>query len=385
MGRAAAWDLARQGEINAVRLLDASRPALDAAREELNRLLPGGDAAIETRLIDLSREERSSASASASPEGLTDALGDAAVALSAADYRFNEAITRAAIAARTHLCDLGGNLPMVDRQLALDEEARNAGVAVIPDCGLAPGLACMLAAWGVQRMDTPERVQIRVGGLPAHPKPPLHYKMVFAARGLLNEYLEPAEIVRDGERHIVPSLEDPEELEFPAPFGRLEAFMTSGGSSTLTRTLAGRVTDLNYKTIRYPGHMAAFSGMQALGLLGEDEVMGISPRKLVDEHLTDDDTDVVLVRSTVEGHHEGSAVRLVFEIIDHHDDTTGHSAMARTTAYAAAAVAHLLATGRVNKRGVVPGELALPLADYADAVRARGIKIVERSEVRTSP
>lgn len=223
-----------------------------------------------------------------------------------------------------------------------------------------------------------------MGGLPETPKPPLNYKMVFAARGLLNEYLEPAEILRDGERRVVPSLDDPEALEFPKPFGRLEAFMTSGGSSTLTRTLAGRVTNLDYKTIRCPGHGAAFASMRTIGLLSEDEVMGVSPRTLVetllDAHLTDDDTDVVLVRTTVEGKREGERIRLVFEIVDHHDDTTGHSAMARTTAYPAATVAHLLATGRIKKRGVIPGELALPLGEFVAAVRGRGIGIVERIE-----
>jgi len=379
MGRAAAWDLARQREISVVRLLDSRPDVLDAAREELERLSPrdGRGAAIETRTVDLDSEP-------APARRLIDALSDADVALSAADYRLNESVTRAAIATRTHLCDLGGNLPMVDRQLGLDSAARAAGITVIPDCGLAPGLACMLAAWGIERLESPTKVRMRVGGLPAHPKPPLHYKMVFAARGLLNEYLEPAEVLRDGKRLIVPSLRDREELDFPEPFGRLEAFMTSGGSSTLTRTFEGRVSELDYKTIRYPGHLAAFASMQAIGLLSEGKVMGVSPRhlveKLVEEHLSNEDTDVALVRSTVEGRHRGKRVRLVFEIVDRHDDTTGHSAMARTTAYPAATVAHMLATHRISKRGVIPGELALPLVEFANAVRARGIDIVERYE-----
>ena len=148
MGRAAAWDLARQAEIDAVRLLDSNRQALDAAREELERLLPRGSVQVETSVIDLN-----------SASGLVAQLSDASVAISAADYRFNEVVTRAAIAARTHLCDLGGNLTMVDRQLALDALASEAGVTVIPDCGLAPGLACMLAAWGVERLEAPESVQ----------------------------------------------------------------------------------------------------------------------------------------------------------------------------------------------------------------------------------
>ncbi len=280
---------------------------------------------------------------------------------------------------------------MVDAQLALSDEAERAGITVIPDCGIAPGLACMVAAWGVSRLDRVERVAIRVGGLPAHPKPPLKYKLVFSPRGLLNEYLEPAEVLRGGERVSIPSLTEVETVTFPEPFGELEAFTTSGGASTLPRTLQGRVPDLDYKTLRYPGHVAAFAGMQALGLLSEEplELGGgatLVPRELIErlvaERLSDDDTDVLLMRVVVEGLRDEQSVRLVFELIDRHDPTTGHSAMARTTAYSAAAVATLLGTGRVRCRGVVPGESALPLAELMEAVRARGLALTERCEAR---
>lgn len=197
MGRAAAWDLARQPGVDVVRLVDRDTEALKAAERELAKLLtetaPESKTKIEAERYDLADES-----------GLRRLLGGFDVMLSSSDYRYNELLTRAAIDARCHMCDLGGNLFVVERQLALDEDAKRQGVTIVPDCGLAPGMACLFAAWGVDRLDAVDNVKIRVGGLPAHPKPPLNYKMLFAVRGLTNEYLEPAEALRDGKIVRVP-------------------------------------------------------------------------------------------------------------------------------------------------------------------------------------
>lgn len=378
MGRAAAWDLARQPGVTLVRMVDRDPAPLARAEQEVATLIRTSapsrpEAKIDTECYDLD-----------DARGIVKLIAGFDVVLSSADYRFNEMLTRAAIEARTHLCDLGGNLFVVEKQLAMNDAAAKAGVTVIPDCGLAPGMACLLAAWAVDRLDRTESVRIRVGGLPAHPKPPLNYKLVFNPRGLTNEYLEPAEVLRNGEILRVPSLTEAEPIDFPEPFGRLEAFNTSGGSSTLPRTLRDRVKNLDYKTIRHPGHLAAFAGMAAIGLLDEEPVDGVVPRvfteKLIERALTDDDTDVVLVRVSVDGVKDGRPVRLVLEIIDHHEPKTGHSAMARTTAYPTAAIAYMLGVGAIQRRGVLPGELAAPLDSFVSAVRARGIDIAERWE-----
>jgi saccharopine dehydrogenase-like NADP-dependent oxidoreductase len=124
--------------------------------------------------------------------------------------------------------------------------------------------------------------------------------------------------------------------------------------------------------------------MHALGLLSETPVDGVVPRqfteKLIAQALQDGDTDVTLVRVTIDGTRDGKRSRLVLEVIDYHDPKTGHSAMARTTAYPAAAVAYMLGAGAVQKRGVLPGELAVPLDEFVSAVRARGIDVTERWE-----
>jgi len=238
-------------------------------------------------------------------------------------------------------------------------------------------------------LDHVDDVKMRVGGLPAHPKPPLNYKLVFSARGLMNEYIEPAEVIRDGSIMRIPSLKDVEELKFTMPYGQMEAFTTSGGSSTLPRTFLGKVKNLDYKTIRYPGHAAIFSAMQDAGLLSgvRDEsasVGTVSPRELtetiLEKTLSDDDEDVILLRVTVSGVHRGVEGQWVFELIDHHDVETGHSAMARTTAYSAATVAHMLLSGIIEERGVLAGESVVPLDRYIRTMRSRGINITERWE-----
>ncbi|MCA9523244.1 MAG: saccharopine dehydrogenase NADP-binding domain-containing protein [Myxococcales bacterium] len=376
MGRAAAWDMARQEGVELVRLVDRDLAQLEQGALELHELakhpeLPSYHTRVETRQVDLD----DTTTYGALFEGI-DAV------LSSADYRFNRGLTKAAIEAGVHLCDLGGNLFVVRDQLACSAEAEARGVTVVPDCGLAPGMACMLAAHGVEQLERVDEVRIRVGGLPKNPKPPLHYKLVFSVRGLTNEYLEPAEVVRDGVTQMVPSLTEIESLEFPPPFGLLEAFHTSGGISTLPQTLVARVPNMDYKTIRYPGHGAVFHAMDSLGFFSEELVNGVNPRSfteaMLERALDDSDTDVVLVRVTLKGMREGAPATLTFEVIDEHDPRTGHSAMARTTAYPAAAVAYMMASGAIAKRGVLPGEVALPLGAYVDAIRARGIAIDER-------
>src|SRR6185436_14645703 len=166
-----------------------------------------------------------------------------------------------------------------------DAEARAAGINIIPDCGLAPGMVAVLVAHGASKFETLDEVHIRVGGLPQDPKPPLDYQLVFSVEGLINEYIEPARVIRDGRITTVESMTEVESLDFPAPFGTMEAFQTSGGTSTLVETYLGNVRELDYKTIRYPGHCEKFKTMIDLGLCPSEPVGGVVPRRLFGELL----------------------------------------------------------------------------------------------------
>ena len=293
-----------------------------------------------------------------------------AAAISAVNYWLNEKLAIAAIEAGTSFCDLGGNNDVVDAELALDERARAAGVNVIPDCGLAPGMVAVLAAHGAARFESLDALHIRVGGLPQTPKPPLDYQLVFSVEGLINEYVEDARVIRDGRITTVPSMTEIETLHFDEPFTTMEAFQTSGGTSTLPETFLGRVRDLDYKTIRYPGHCAKFKTMIDLGLCSSDtiEVDGVKvkPRRvtgdLLVKNLPHDEPDVVLVRVEF----AGGGKRLRYDIIDRYDERTGLSAMMRTTAFPASIVALMMARNQTTSRGALPQERCIPPQLFMD-------------------
>ncbi|RKZ15136.1 saccharopine dehydrogenase [bacterium] len=320
-------------------------------------------------------------------------MAAADVAVSAVNYWFNADLAELAVANNCHFLDLGGNNDIVAREFALDDDAQAAGVTIVPDCGLAPGLAGILGYWLADGLDEVSCVRLRVGGLPREPRPPMNYKVVFSVQGLINEYIEPAVVIRDGRLQTVPSLTELEPLVFPEPFGELEAFQTSGGTSTLPESLLGRVPDLDYKTIRYRGHCAQVRLLHELGLTDNRSVeMGgvtISPRQVLahcmDQALTMPGDDVVLVLCWAEGMQGGQAVRRSVRIIDRHDHDTDLSAMMRMTGFPAAIIAAMLASGDIAAPGARRQELIVPGDHMLDELRRRGIEVKEWTSDPGSP
>jgi lysine 6-dehydrogenase len=302
--------------------------------------------------------------------------------ISCVNYWYNEALSRAAIETKSNFCDLGGNNYVVDKQLALDTEAKAAGINVIPDCGLAPGMVSVLAMHGAAKFDEVEEIHIRVGGLPQDPQPPLDYQLVFSVEGLINEYIEVARVIRDGRITEVESMTELESLSFDG-FPPLEAFQTSGGTSTLPDTFLGRIRELDYKTIRYAGHCDKFKTMIDLGLCSSDEILvdyeKVTPRKvfgaLLQKHLPADGPDYVLVRLEFVGSKDGQAKRLRYDIVDKQDEATGLSAMMRTTAFPASIIAQMMARGDVLMRGATPQEKAIDPDKFVAELDRRSIRM----------
>lgn len=312
-------------------------------------------------------------------------MGDIDVAIGATSYTHNILLTRAAIEAKTHFCDLGGNMDVVNRQMDLDSEAKSAGVCILPNCGLAPGMACVIAAGAAKKFQHVDEIHIRVGGLPQHPRPPLNYQLVFSAEGLINEYIEPAEIIRNAKVTTVESMTDVEELEFPAPFGKLEAFNTSGGVSTLTRMFTGTVRQLDYKTIRYRGHCEKFKTLLDLGFASPEPIMvGNSIRtareffeELLRRKLPANGPDVVLMRVSIAGMNDAVQKTLAYEMLDYYDEKATMTAMMRTTAFPTSIIAQMVADGRIRVRGVAPPEQCVPLEPFFQELKKRNIIIKE--------
>ena len=380
--RAVAYDLVRQNDVEEVRIADIEPERLRTLKRALR------SPKVKTFKADAGDRRR-----------MTELMKPCDVAVSCVPYFFNLGLGRAAVATRTHFCDLGGNNDVVHAELALSAQAKKAGVTVVPDCGLAPGMVSILAADGFSRLERTDSIRIRVGGLPRKPKPPLNYALVFSANGLINEYVEPCLVLREGKLAWREPLADVEELTFPKPFGKLEAFNTSGGSSTLPHTFRGRVESLDYKTIRYPGHCAKVRLLFDLGLTDMKPTVvdgkRIIPRHLLIQRLEAvlpwEKDDVVLLRVEVEGkesrnrgfkdssggRRKGTDGKMTvrYELVDYADRGSGLTAMERTTGFSAAIVALMLGRGQIGCAGAFTGENCVPSATYIRELRQRGLRL----------
>jgi lysine 6-dehydrogenase len=302
--------------------------------------------------------------------------------LSAVPYDYNLRLTKWAIENNCHFVDLGGNFRVVEEQFKLSQSAKNAGVGIIPDCGLAPGMASVVAAHAIGNFDKVESLEIRVGGLPVDPKTPLNYRLIFSVHGLTNEYIEPSIILESGKIKSVPSMTAIESLDFPEPFGKLEAFYTSGGTSTLPMTYKDEISTLNYKTIRYPGHCENFKMMIDLGFAKEEpmEIGGISVsrreafERLLEETLTFDGEDVTLMRVSAQGIKDGVEKKIDYQAIEYEDKKKDLSAMMRTTAFPAIITLEMLVDGRIKDKGVLCQELSIPPGLFLEELEKRNIK-----------
>ena len=317
------------------------------------------------------------------PAALRGVLAGHLAVLNALPYYFNLDVTRAAVEAGLHYADLGGNTEIVFNQKKLDPDARGRNVSVIPDCGLAPGMVNILAAEGIRRVGTADTVKIYVGGLPQHPEPPLNYQIVYSLEGALDYYTTPSWVLRDGKPARVDALSELESLGFPPPVGTLEAFHTGGGISTLPWAYEGRVRTMEYKTLRYPGHLAIMRPIRELGLLD------LTPMKVKGKEIVPRDAfiaavspklnkptgrDLVALRVDVRS---SNGKRASWELLDYYDEARGLSAMMRTTGYSLSITGLMQADGRVTVRGVQTPDEAVPFDAYVAELKKRGVEIRE--------
>src|SRR6266536_4839745 len=308
-------------------------------------------------------------------------MGGHEAVLNAAPYYFALEVSRAAVDTGLHCADLGGNTDIVFKQRKLDDDAKQRGVSVIPDCGLAPGMVNVLAAEGVRRVGAAETVKIYVGGLPQHPEPPLNYQLVYSLEGALDYYTTPSWVLHDGKPARVDALSGLEHVSFPPPVGELEAFHTGGGISTLPWSYEGKVRTMEYKTLRYPGHVAIMRPIRELGLLALEPVKvkgtEIVPRDAFIATVSPllskaGGRDLVALRVEVVGK---NGRRAAWQLLDYFDAATGISAMMRTTGYSLAITGVMQVDGRVTSAGVYTPDEAVPFRAYVDELKRRGVEI----------
>ena len=355
-GLAIAYDLAVFGEARRVTLVEADKATLRKGVARLRRLAPE----VEWRPVQRTLKGKA-----------TSLLKGHDAAVSAMPYRFNVALAQSAVEAKVSFCDLGGNTDLVREALKLNRAARAAGIAIVPDCGLAPGLGNVLASIAIPQVKNPKHINIRCGGLPTHPRGPLGYSLLFSIEGLTNEYTGEAVFLRDGKLAKVEAFTECETFRGPAKLGALEAFVTSGGTSLAPWTYRGVLESYEYKTVRYRGHFEKVRAMIELGLLEEGPARDMF-HKVVEPRLFDPDVkDLAILRvdcTDARGH----GVR--YSMLDYRDEETGFTAMERTTGYPTAIVAHAIAR-RQLKAGAYTPERAGFGPPHISALRRRNIRI----------
>ncbi len=245
---------------------------------------------------------------------------------------------------------------------ALDELAKRKGVTAVVDCGVAPGLCNILAGHVDSMLDEVVRYVCYVGGLPRVRTWPYEYRAVFSPVDVLEEYTRPARFVEYGHEVIRPALSDIELRDFPG-VGTLEAFNTDGLRS-LRHTL--KAPFMLEKTLRYPGHAALMRVFRESGFFGTEpvEIGGQAVRpidltaKLLFEQwkLSPGEEDLTVMQVVLEGLKDGASLRYTYDLLDHYDQATGTTSMARTTGYTATIVARQVACGLFNRKGISPPE-----------------------------
>lgn len=378
-GVAAAYDMAKWGDAASVVLADYDAPTARRAAERINRLI-GREVATGAQI-----NVRDDAA-------LVELLKPIDMYLCAVPFVFIPDCTRAALEAGTSMVDLGGHTDTVLRQLELSEQAKAKGIVIVPDCGMGPGMNNTLGIYTIEQLQargaTPREVRIWDGGLPQNPPEPWGYQCSFHINGLTNEYDGQALVLRGGQVTMVETLTEVEIIEFDG-VGRLEAFVTSGGTSTVPYTYQGILQVYENKTCRYPGHYAQFKAFKDLGLFSETPVeiapgQTVIPREFYHTLLrpqieTGQVRDVCVMRAKGTGSKDGRDISLVVDLIDRYDAATGFMAMERLTGWHAAIMAEFIARGEVPS-GAWPLEKAIPATRFLEKARQRGFVIAERWE-----
>ena len=244
----------------------------------------------------------------------------------------------------------------------LDKLAKEKEVTAVVDCGVSPGMSNVLAGYASNLLDKTDIISLYVGGLPEKKAGPLEFKALFSLSDLLEVYTRPARVMENGVIVTKAALSDLEQIDF-ADVGPLEAFCTDG-LRTLIKTID--CPNMKEKTLRYPGHIEKIQFLIDCGLLSHDtvdldgaELRPIDLTAKVLSHvmrLEPGEKDITVMRLIVEGRKDQKKIRYTFELLDKYDETTGVHSMGRTTGYAAAAVARMIASGIYTQKGISPPE-----------------------------
>lgn len=337
VGKAMAIDLSKAYKVKSV----------DIDKESLNYL--SANYKIDTEVLDVTNEKN-----------LSNAIQNFDLVISAVPGFLGLQTMKTVIKNKKNLVDISF-LP--EGVLDLDDMAKQYGVTVVMDCGVAPGMPNIIAGYHHEKMQI-ENFEYMVGGLPKERTFPFEYKAPFSPCDVIEEYTRPARFVENGEMVIKPAMSDTELLDFEN-IGTLEAF-NSDGLRSLIYTL-NDIPNMKEKTLRFPGHIKMIQALKAAGFLDYNpiKVKGkeIVPFDVTSEilfnswKLNPEDKEFTIMRVKVQGKENGVKKEITYDLYDEYDPIEKISSMARTTGFTATATADMILNNVFNEKGMFPPEL----------------------------
>ncbi|PWW32131.1 lysine 6-dehydrogenase [Cytobacillus oceanisediminis] len=322
-------------------------------------------------------------------EDIKSVLKGADIAVACLPHSLSLAAIQAAIQEKCNLVDLVGS--NFEEKIKLDQKAKDAGVIIVPGCGVAPGMTNFLAAQGIELLDEADEAVMTCGGIPRFPEPPLWYQVVFRLESVLGLYTRPALAAEDGALVELPPLSGLEKMTFPEPVGMCEAVVTDAHSTAYT--LKDKVKRLYEKTVRYEGHWERMNFLSQLGFFDDEpvEINGalIRPRALSEKILAPklqgkSKEDITVLRVEVNGRKGGTQTKYTWEMVDFYDHERNITSMAKTTALPAMLLANWIAEGKIKEKGIVAVEELIikdRFAPFMEQLNDLGIRIEFKEEV----
>lgn len=374
-GRTAIYDLAQDPEVQEIICADLSFEALEA----IAPFTPMDK--VRTRVLDAHKKEN-----------LISLYKEVDIVIDLLPKDFKEAVYEAAIETGTSVVNTNYAGTMGQR----DAQAKAAGIAIMPECGLDPGIDLVMYGDAHRRFDTLTRIDSYCGGFPEEKActNPLNYKLSWIWRGVLSALNRDARVIRRGQVVDIPAarLYDNTHIhpmDFPG-LGTFEAY-PNGDAVLFTDMLGvtGTIENTGRYSLRWPGWSAFWRPMKELGFLNETPVAGVgcSPIDFLDKFLgpqlayQKDEKDLVAMINIFEGLMDGRKTRLTYTMLIERDLSTGIMAMSKGVGYTAAIVARMIARGEIAEKGVLSPVFHIPVAPFMAALKDRGIQIDEETVV----
>ncbi len=279
----------------------------------------------------------------------------------------------------------------------LDKKAREAGIAIMPECGLDPGIDLIIYGDAKSRFDSLSVITSYCGGFPEKKActNPLNYKLSWIWRGVLSSTMRDGRIIRDGQVIDIPAARQHDEsfvhaIDFPG-LGTLEAIPNGDAVYFTDRMgLTDAIVNTGRYSLRWPGWSAFWRPVKELGFLSEEPVKGlegkISPMDFMDRHLgpqlayRDDEKDLVAMINIFEGIKNDKKIRFTSRMLIERDLETGIMAMSKGVAFTACIAAKMIARGEIREKGVLSPITHIPVMPFMERLKKRGIMIVENTE-----